>query len=107
MLDNDFLIQNFTEILLTSTMASSRHMKMLARTVLIRNNDLEKSYNILNRILNSEGVLKQDRRLRYFEQPSHARNRVCFERGRRIYDSEMKRKVKFLMKKNRVDPFPR
>lgn len=85
----------------------SKHVRMLARTVLVKNNDIDKSNIILNRILNSEGIIQEDRRLKYFERPTNMRNRLCFERCKRIYDSEMRRKLKFLMKKNRTDPFPR
>ncbi|XP_060562609.1 small ribosomal subunit protein bS21m-like [Ruditapes philippinarum] len=88
-------------------MSKIKHVRLLARTVLVKNNDIEKSNDLLNRVLNSEGILQEDRRLRFFERPCLQRNRICFERGKRIYNSEMSRKMKFLMKKNRADPFPR
>ncbi|KAL4224522.1 28S ribosomal protein S21 [Mactra antiquata] len=85
----------------------SKHVRMLARTVMVHNNDIEKSYNLLNRILSNEGIVNEAQRLKYFEKPCVQRNRLCFERCRRIYDSEMKRKVNLLSRKNRVDPHPR
>ena len=40
-----------------------------------------------------------------YEKPYQKRNRVSFERCKRIYDTDMKRKIEFLMVKNRPDPF--
>ena len=35
-----------------------------------------------------------------------ARNRVNYEKCKTIYDEDMRNKVKFVMRKNRVEPYP-
>ena len=34
------------------------------------------------------------------------RNRVNYEKSRAIYDEDMRNKIRFLMRKNRVEPYP-
>ena len=59
------------------------------------------------RILRNEKVLERARRNMYYEKPYQERNRVSLDKCRRIYHSEMNRKIEFVMRKNRVDPWPR
>ncbi|KAK7471847.1 hypothetical protein BaRGS_00035506 [Batillaria attramentaria] len=86
---------------------SQNHLRFLARTVLVRNNDIEPAYRVLDRILRSEKFFNDVRRKERYEKPFQQRRRVSYERCKRIYNSEMQRKIEFVMRKNRTDPFPR
>lgn len=46
-----------------------RHMKFIARTVLVQNNNIEEACRVLNRILGKEEIFDQWRRTRYYEKP--------------------------------------
>ncbi|XP_044751882.1 28S ribosomal protein S21, mitochondrial [Coccinella septempunctata] len=83
-----------------------RHTCFIARTVLVQNNDVEAACRILNRILGREGILEQFRRTRYYEKPFQVRRRVNYERCKALYDEDMNRKIEFVLRKNRSDPFP-
>ncbi|CAD6215887.1 GSCOCG00000703001-RA-CDS [Cotesia congregata] len=83
-----------------------RHASFFSRTVLVKDNNIEGSFRILNKILGNEGFLDQWRRTRYYEKPTQVRRRVNYERCKSIYDEDMNRKIQFLLRKNRVDPFP-
>ncbi|MES1902957.1 MAG: 28S ribosomal protein S21, mitochondrial, partial [Paramarteilia canceri] len=97
-------------------------LRFLMRTVLLRRPDLavestssaleEKSSDSLDLalrrlqiIVEEELLVKISRRQIYRECISTIRNRVSHERCKRIYTREMNRKVSFVMKKNRFDPF--
>ncbi len=41
-----------------------------------------------------------------YEKPTWARNRVNIERCRAIYNEDMQNKIRFIMRKNRKDPYP-
>ncbi|KAM8920740.1 small ribosomal subunit protein bS21m [Pelodytes ibericus] len=84
----------------------SRHLKFIARTVMVHNGNVDGAYKILNRILTSDGIIDESKRRRYFEKPCDKRRRINYENCRRIYNSEMARKITFLMRKNRQDPWP-
>ncbi|VDK31627.1 unnamed protein product [Taenia asiatica] len=43
----------------------------------------------------------------YYEKPTRMRRRVMYERCKRIYDAEMARKINFVMKVDRPDPWLR
>ncbi|KAI8783396.1 28S ribosomal protein S21 mitochondrial, partial [Biomphalaria pfeifferi] len=58
-------------------------------------------------ILKREKFFTEVKRKERYEKPFLTRNRLTYERCRRIYDSEMKRKISFVMRKNRPDPFLR
>lgn len=58
------------------------------------------------RIMKNDKLTSEIQRQRYREKPYQERNRLAFERCKRIYNNEMKRKIDFLMQKNRVDPCP-
>ncbi|CAG0889027.1 unnamed protein product [Darwinula stevensoni] len=84
----------------------ARHTRFLARTVLVRNGEVDEACRVLNRILGSEGLFDQYRRTRRYEKPSQFRRRINYERAKAIYDEDMTRKIQFLMRKNREDPYP-
>lgn len=87
-------------------MGLARHAQFISRTIFVQNNDVDKAARILNRILSKEGLFAQYRRTRYYEKPTQVRRRVNFETCKSIYNEDMDRKIKFLLRKNRVDPFP-
>ncbi|CAL1527643.1 unnamed protein product [Lymnaea stagnalis] len=86
---------------------SINHTRFIARTVMVANNQVDSAYNILDRILKREKIFSDFKRKERYEKPFLTRNRLAYERCRRIYDSEMQRKIAFVMRKNRPDPFLR
>lgn len=46
-----------------------RHVKFIARTVFVQNNNIEEACRVLNRILGKEEIFDQFRRTRYYEKP--------------------------------------
>lgn len=64
-------------------------------------------FEFYNRILRSEKFFNDVRRHERYEKPTQQRRRVSYERCSRIYNSEMQRKIEFVMRKNRPNPFPR
>ncbi|XP_023179780.1 28S ribosomal protein S21, mitochondrial [Drosophila hydei] len=83
-----------------------RHAQFLARTVFVHNNNVEEACRILNRILGKEEIFDQFRRTRFYEKPYQVRRRINFEKCKAIYNEDMNRKIQFVLRKNRVDPFP-
>ncbi|XP_005180570.1 small ribosomal subunit protein bS21m [Musca domestica] len=83
-----------------------RHAQFLARTVLVQNNNVEEACRLLNRVLGKEEIFDQFRRTRYYEKPYQVRRRVNFEKCKAIYNEDMNRKIQFVLRKNREDPFP-
>ncbi|KAL1494956.1 hypothetical protein ABEB36_010456 [Hypothenemus hampei] len=83
-----------------------RHTSFIARTVFVHNNDVEAACRVLNRILGKEDIFDQFRRTRYYEKPFQVRRRINFERCKAIYNEDMDRKIQFVLRKNRTDPFP-
>ncbi|XP_022194073.1 28S ribosomal protein S21, mitochondrial [Nilaparvata lugens] len=83
-----------------------KHARFVARTVLVRNGNVDEAVKNLNRILGREGVFEQWRRIQTYEKPFQMRRRVNYEKCRAIYNEDMDRKIAFVMRKNRVDPFP-
>ncbi|KAL9892287.1 28S ribosomal protein S21, mitochondrial [Glossina fuscipes] len=83
-----------------------RHSLFMARTVLVQNNNVEEACRLLNRILGKEEIFDQFRRTRYYEKPYQVRRRVNFEKCKAIYNEDMNRKIQFVLRKNRVEPFP-
>ncbi|XP_035537841.1 28S ribosomal protein S21, mitochondrial [Morone saxatilis] len=83
----------------------SRHLRFIARTVMVQNGDVEAAYKTLNRLLTNEGIVDTVTRKRYYEKPCRERQRLNFERCRRIYHMEMAKKIGFISRTNRVDPW--
>lgn len=83
-----------------------RHAQFISRTILVHDNNVDKAYRTLNRILANEDIFGQYRRTRYYEKPTQVRRRINFEKCKAIYNEDMNRKIQFLLRKNRVDPFP-
>lgn len=83
-----------------------RHASFISRTVMVQNGNVDGAFRMLNRILGREGILEQWRRTRYYEKPPQVRRRVNYERCKALYDEDMSRKIQFLLRTNRVDPYP-
>lgn len=83
-----------------------KHLKFISRTVLVRNENVDEACRMLNRIMGSEGFLDQYRRTRFYEKPTQMRRRINYEKCKAIYDEDMKRKINFILRKNRPEPFP-
>lgn len=83
-----------------------KHVPFISRTIFVKNNDVEHACRVLNRILGREEILDQYRRTRYYEKPTQVRRRINYERCKAIYDEDMDRRIKFLLRKNRLEPFP-
>ncbi|KAG5215231.1 hypothetical protein JEQ12_000807 [Ovis aries] len=60
---------------------------------------------LLKKILTMDGLIEDIKRRRYYEKPCRRRQRESYETCRRIYNMEMARKINFLMRKNRADPW--
>lgn len=83
-----------------------KHLKFISRTVLVRNDNVDEACRMLNRIMGSEGFLDQYRRTMFYEKPTQMRRRINYEKCKAIYDEDMKRKINFVLRKNRPEPFP-
>jgi small subunit ribosomal protein S21 len=53
-----------------------------------------------------EGTMGIIRRTRYYEKPTQQRRRYAFEASKAIYNEDMDRKIRFLLRKNRIDQYP-
>jgi len=73
---------------------------------MVKNNDIDTAMTSLNKIMAQEGLTKRWRLTRTYEKPTWTRNRVNYEKSRAIYDEDMRNKIKFLMRKNRIEPYP-
>lgn len=61
--------------------------------------------SLSRRILAQDGVAEAVRRSRYYEKPCRARRRRAFEACRRVYSAEMARRIAFLARSSRQDPW--
>jgi small subunit ribosomal protein S21 len=84
----------------------NKHIRFLARTVLVQDSNVDLALKNLNRILTNEKILETARRWERYEKPYQRRNRLSFEKCMSVYNSEMDRKIKFLVRKNRENPLP-
>jgi len=82
-----------------------KHLRFLARTVLVENNQLDDALRQLGKVLSSEKVVQTSRRWETYEKPYQRRNRLSFEKCNEIYGNEMDRKIKFILRKNRESPY--
>ncbi|CAB3377683.1 Hypothetical predicted protein [Cloeon dipterum] len=83
-----------------------RHASFIARTVLVQNGNVEQAVRLINRIMGREGFLEQYRLTRYYEKPYQTRRRINYTKCKAIYNEDMDRKIEFLLRKNRVEPYP-
>ncbi|KAA3681658.1 small subunit ribosomal protein S21 [Paragonimus westermani] len=59
------------------------------------------------KILRNDKVINTIQTREYYEKPTRWRRRIMYERCKRIYDSEMSRKINFIVRTHRVNPWPR
>ena len=59
------------------------------------------------RLLRADKVVNTIKAQEYYEKPTRWRRRFMYERCKRIYDSEMSRKINFISRTHRADPWPR
>jgi len=59
------------------------------------------------RILHNDMVIERARRGMYYEKPYQMRRRLSFEKCKRVYNSEMARKIEFVMRTSRPSPWLR
>ncbi|KAK7825573.1 hypothetical protein U0070_016213 [Myodes glareolus] len=83
----------------------AKHLKFIARTVMVQDGNVEGAYRTLNRILTTDGLTEVIKRRRFYEKPCRRCQQESYETCRRIYNMEMARKINFLMRKNRADPW--
>ncbi|KAM9624293.1 28S ribosomal protein S21, mitochondrial isoform X3 [Harpia harpyja] len=83
----------------------ANHLRFLGRTVMVQNGNVEAAYGALNRILSQDGLVETVRRRRYYEKPCRRRQRLAYEACRRVYNAEMGRKISFLARGSRQDPW--
>ncbi|XP_032060293.1 28S ribosomal protein S21, mitochondrial [Aythya fuligula] len=83
----------------------ANHLRFIGRTVMVRNGNVDAAYGALSRILAHDGVLETVKQRRYYEKPCRKRQRLAYEACRRVYNAEMARKIAFVARKNRPDPW--
>ncbi|TWW65647.1 small ribosomal subunit protein bS21m [Takifugu rubripes] len=83
----------------------SRHLRFIARTVMVQQSNVDAAYKTLTRLLTQDGIIETVKRKRYFEKPCRERRRRSYENCKRIYNTEMARKVAFISRTNRQDPW--
>lgn len=54
---------------LTLKLLGNRHPSFIARTVFVKNNNVEDACRLINRVLGKDGILEQYRLTRYYEKP--------------------------------------
>ncbi|CAH8853169.1 unnamed protein product [Trichobilharzia szidati] len=84
-----------------------KNFRFLKKTVVVKNDDYNAAYKALSKILTLDKVKNTIRAQEYYERPTVWRRRIMYERCKRIYDSEMARKISLVVRTNRVDPWPR
>lgn len=70
---------------------------------------IQKSHRLLAvslfRVLSLDGIIETVKRRRYYEKPCRQRQRENYENCKRIYNMEMARKLSFVSRTNRQDPW--
>ncbi|MFH4978961.1 hypothetical protein AB6A40_005670 [Gnathostoma spinigerum] len=82
------------------------HPRWTTRTVLVKDNDVDGAFRLLNRLMENEGLLKIIRNTRYYQKPYMQRKAMSMDASRAIFNEDMKRKLEFLSRKNRMDSHP-
>ena len=92
----------------------SRHARYLSRTVMCVLNKTssaievpphEKAYAVLTKQLNDERILETTKRNRYYEKQWMKRRRLAYEECKLIQKQEIRRKINFLIRQNRKEPW--
>lgn len=77
------------------------HNRFLARTVMVGEVGLNQALRALQGVLKEEKVMKDVQLKRFYEKPTTKRRRLKYESSLKLYNSEMKKKVDFIMSKQR------
>nr|ACO08464.1 Mitochondrial 28S ribosomal protein S21 [Oncorhynchus mykiss] len=83
----------------------ANHLRFVARTVMVQEGDVDAACKALNRVLSVDGIIETVKRKRYYEKPCRRRQRENYENCKRIYHSEMARKISFISRTQRQDPW--
>nr|XP_042134901.1 28S ribosomal protein S21, mitochondrial-like [Peromyscus maniculatus bairdii] len=75
----------------------AKHLKFIARTVMVQEGNVEGAYRTLNRILTANEPTEVIKRGCYYEKPCRHHQWKSYEACWRIYNMEMARKINFLM----------
>ena len=94
------------KIITTCAVATLHVFKMaqhrfLARTVMVGEGGLTQALRALQGVLKEEKVMKDVQLKRFYEKPTTKRRRLKYESSLKLYNSEMKKKVDFIMSKQR------
>jgi len=84
----------------------SHQPQWISRTVMVKDNDVDGGMRILNGIMSNEGMTQRWRYTRRYVKPTQQRSHINFERSKAIYDEDMSNRIRFIMRKNRKDPYP-
>ncbi|NWJ11785.1 RT21 protein, partial [Crypturellus undulatus] len=80
----------------------ANHARFVARTVMVQGGNVDAAYGALTR---RDGLVDAVKRRRYYEKPCRRRQRVAYEASRRVYNAEMARKLSFVARAARRDPW--
>ncbi|KAG7276437.1 hypothetical protein CRUP_014096 [Coryphaenoides rupestris] len=83
----------------------ANHLRFVARTVMVQEGNVDAAYKNLTRVLAHDGIIESVQRKRYYEKPCRERVRKNFEQCKRIYNTDMARKIAFVSKTYRDDPW--
>lgn len=86
-------------------MVFRQHKIWFFRTILVKDGQLPDAYKMFNRMLTMEDIFGKHRRTRYCEKPFQYRRRLSYEICKAIYDEDMSRKIKLILRKDREDPW--
>lgn len=75
------------------------------RTILVKDGRLPEAYTAFNKLLTQDDIFGKHRRTRYCEKPFNYRRRKSYEVCKAIYDEDMSRKIKLVIRQNREDPW--
>ncbi|CAI4227283.1 unnamed protein product [Auanema sp. JU1783] len=82
------------------------HPRFATRTVLVKDNDVDSAFQLLNRMMDSEGLLKIIRKTQFYQKPYIQRKSLSMEASAALFNEDMNRKMRFLLRKNRSDAYP-
>ncbi len=99
-------VMYFCQALLLWGSRSKQIPNFVTRTVMVRDNDVESALKQLNGILAVEDVTKRWFLTRRYEKPTTARGRINYERSKAVYNEDQARRMQFILRKNRRNPYP-
>lgn len=76
-----------------------------ARTVLVKEGRIQDAYTQFNKLLAQDDIFGKHRRTRYCEKPFNYRRRKSYEICKAIYDEDMSRKIRLVLRQQREDPW--